>query len=198
MKICIFCSANNQLDAIYFQKTAELGRWCAEHNHPVVFGGCNLGLMECVAKAAHEAGGQTIGVVPHIIEQHGKTSDYMDVHVPCDDLNDRKALMLGMSDVFIALPGGIGTLDEVFTVVASRTIGYHRKRIILYNMEGFWSSAMQMLDDLSAKNVIRGDWRDHVCVANTLEEIEKCIAQAPSDHRQEEGTPTGKTSPKGL
>lgn len=178
MKIGIFCSANNRLDSVYFEKTAELGRWCAENNHSIVFGGCNLGLMECVAKAAHDAGGQTIGVVPRIIEQHGKVSDYVDVHVPCDDLNDRKALILNMSDVFIALPGGVGTLDEVFTVVASHTIGYHRKRTVLYNVDGFWSPVIQMLDALDTKGVIRGDWRDYLCVAETLEDVERIVKTA--------------------
>ena len=81
-----------------------------------------MGLMECVARATHEAGGTTIGMVPRVVEQGGRVSDYVDVHVACDNLSDRKDLMLAQSDVLIALPGGIGTLDEVFTVAASHTI----------------------------------------------------------------------------
>ena len=67
MKICIFCSANEQIDPDYFRATTDLGTWAAKNGHSIVFGGVNCGLMECVAKAAHEAGGQTIGVIPRII-----------------------------------------------------------------------------------------------------------------------------------
>ena len=171
MKICIFCSANDNLPAEYFSLTRELGLWAGREGHTIVFGGVNQGLMECVARAAHEAGGRTIGVVPQIIEKHGRLSDYVDVDIPCDNLSDRKQLMMDQSDVFIALPGGIGTLDEIFTVVASATIGYHSKRVILYSMTRFWDPLLQLLDALQSQGLMRGSWRDHISVAGSLEEI---------------------------
>jgi hypothetical protein len=172
MKICVFCSANRQLDPEFFTLTEELGRWAAENGHSIVYGGVNMGLMECVAKATKEAGGHTIGVVPTIIEKTGRLSDYVDVEIRCDNLSDRKQLMQDQSDVFIALPGGLGTLDELFTVVASATIGYHEKPLILYNMKGFWDSLLALLDDLQAKGVVRGNWRDYIKVARSLEEAQ--------------------------
>ena len=175
MKICVFCSANNQIDGAYFQMTEELGRWAAENGHVIVFGGVNQGLMECLAKAAKEAGGETVGVVPSIVEETGRTSQYNDRVVTCDNLSERKQLMLDESDVFIALPGGVGTLDEVFTVAASYTIGYHHKRVILYNMLGFWDATIAMLDDLQQRGMVRGRWRDYICVANSLQEIASLI-----------------------
>ena len=175
MKICVFCSANNQIDGAYFQLTEELGRWAAENGHVIVFGGVNQGLMECLAKATKEAGGETVGVVPSIVEETGRTSQYNDRVVTCDNLSERKQLMLDESDVFIALPGGVGTLDEVFTVAASYTIGYHHKRVILYNMLGFWDATIAMLDDLQQRGMVRGRWRDYICVANSLQEIESLI-----------------------
>lgn len=175
MKICVFCSANNQIDPTYFQLTEELGRWAAENGHVIVFGGVNQGLMECLAKAVKEAGGQTVGVVPSIVEETGRTSQYNDRVVTCNNLSERKQLMLDESDVFIALPGGVGTLDEVFTIAASYTIGYHHKRVILYNMLGFWDATIAMLDDLQQRGMVRGQWRDYICVANSLQEIESLI-----------------------
>ena len=83
--------------------------------------------MESLGKAAKEAGGRTIGIIPMIVEKSGRTSDYVEIEIPCDNLSDRKQLMMDQSDVFIALPGGLGTIDEIFTVVASATIGYHQK-----------------------------------------------------------------------
>lgn len=171
MKIAVYCSANKNIDPDFFTMTEELGRWMGENGHTVVFGGCNMGLMECIAKAAHEAGGRTIGVVPTIIEKGGRMSEYVDIHIPCDNLDDRKALMVAQSDINIALPGGVGTLDEIFTVCAAASIGYHQKKVILYNMKGFWNSLLQMLDDLEQKGVIRDGFRSQLLVANSLEEV---------------------------
>ena len=177
MKICIFCSANDQIDSDFFLLTEELGRWAASEGHTIVYGGVSCGLMECVSKAAHEHGGHTIGVIPRIIEQGGRMSQYVDVDIPCDNLSDRKQLMEDQSDVFIALPGGIGTLDEVFTIAASATIGYHQKRVILYNMKGFWDKLIALLDELQAKGLTRKPWRTYIEVANNLDEIKDFLAQ---------------------
>jgi uncharacterized protein (TIGR00730 family) len=173
MKICIFCSANQQIDPDFFRMTEELGQWATREEHTIVFGGVNQGLMECVAKAAHEAGGRTIGVIPRIVEKSGRISDYVDIEMLCDNLSDRKQMMEDQSDVFVALPGGIGTIDELFTIAAAHTIGYHNKLVILYNMKGFWDSLIAMLDDLQQKGMVRGNWRDYIAVANNLEELSR-------------------------
>lgn len=165
MKIAVFCSANSNIDAGYFKAAEELGRWMGENGHTLVFGGCNLGLMECVAKAVHGAGGRTIGVVPTIIERGGKASPSMDVCIPCDNLSDRKELMMAQCDAAVVLPGGLGTLDEVFTMAASATIGYHHKPIVLLNAGGFWDSLVALLDDIQRKGMVRGEWRSIIKVA---------------------------------
>ena len=94
MNICIFCSANSNIPTEYFERTSELGTWMGANGHTLVFGGCNLGLMECVAKAVHDAKGMTVGVVPTIVEKGGKVSEYVDVKILCDNLSDRKDLMI--------------------------------------------------------------------------------------------------------
>ena len=176
MKICVFCSANQQIDPEFFTMTEELGAWAAKNGHSIVHGGVNQGLMECLGKATKEAGGRTIGIIPMIVEKSGRMSDYVDIEIPCDNLTDRKQLMMDQSDAFIALPGGIGTMDEVFTVAASATIGYHDKPLILYNMKGFWNPLIAFLDDLKAKGMIRGDWRDIIKTADSIEEISQIIS----------------------
>ena len=177
MKIAIFCSANEHIDPCFFMATEQLGRWCAEQGHTILFGGTNQGLMECVAKAAHEARGCVIGIVPRIVEKDGKTSRNMDVEYPCENLSDRKDLLNTQCDVAIALPGGVGTLDEVFTLAASGCIGYHDKRVILYNIKGFWNPLLALLDHLQQTGMIRGDYRQHIAVAQSLEEIAGLLPQ---------------------
>ncbi|MDY5005962.1 MAG: LOG family protein, partial [Prevotella sp.] len=116
-------------------------------------------------------GAMTIGVVPRLVEQNGRTSTYINVHVPCEDLSDRKSLMMSQADMFIALPGGIGTLDEIFTVAASATIGYHHKPMVLYNINGYWNSLVALLDDMQQKGMVRGDWHSHISVIESLKEL---------------------------
>jgi uncharacterized protein (TIGR00730 family) len=83
--------------------------------------------------------------------------------------------MMAQSDVFIALPGGIGTLDEIFSVAASATIGYHQKPVILYNMKGFWNSLLSLLDDLTNSKMTRKQWQNYIKVANSMEEIQSLL-----------------------
>lgn len=175
MKIGVFCSANNSIDPDFFAATEAFGKWMGENKHTVVYGGCNIGLMECIGKSTHEAGGRTIGVVPQIVERGGKKSSYIDIEMLCDNLSDRKDLINNQSDILVALPGGIGSLDEIFTVAASHTIGYHVKLVVLYNMKGFWNSLIALLDDMQARGFIRGEWKDYIKVANTLDELIQMI-----------------------
>lgn len=177
MKLCIFCSANNNIDPEFFSMTEELGRWAAKNGHSIVFGGHDAGLMHAVSKAAKEAGGQVIGVVPRKIEEMGRLSPYLDVHIPTENLTDRKDLMMVHSDAFIILPGGIGTLDELFTVAAAVTLKYHEKPLILWNMKGFWDSLITCLDDLQAKGVIRGQWQDYIHPASNLSDIAHILSK---------------------
>ena len=177
MKLCIFCSANNNIDPEFFSLAEEFGQWAAKNAHSIVFGGHDAGLMHAVSKAAKEAGGQVIGVVPRKIDEMGRLSPYLDVHIPTENLTDRKDLMMEHSDAFIILPGGIGTLDELFTVAAAVTLKYHEKPIILWNMKGFWDSLINCMDDLQQKGVIRGQWQNYIFVVSNLTEIEQKLSK---------------------
>jgi len=177
MKIAVFCSANNNIVDKYTKEVEALGQWIGTAGHTLVYGGSNTGLMECVARAAHDAGATVIGVVPQILEKGGRVSDYIDVEIPCDNLSDRKDLMLAQADTAVALPGGIGPLDELFSVAASRTIGYHTKKIILYNINGFWDSLVHLLDDLQERGMIRGQYTDGILPVSTLQELQKKIEE---------------------
>ena len=133
--------------------------------------------MHKVSKAAKEAGGMVIGVVPRKIEEMGRLSPYLDVHIPTENLTDRKDLMMAQSDAFIVLPGGIGTLDELFTVVAAATLDYHHKPVVLYNQKSFWDALVALLDDLAAKGMMRKDWHTYIKTATTVEEVAAVLSR---------------------
>lgn len=175
MKIGIFCSANSSIDPDYFTLAEELGKWMAHNGHSLVYGGTDLGMMKTIGHAVHDNGGRVIGVVPRIMESDDSRATCLDVEIPVDNLSDRKDIMLAQSDIFIALPGGIGTLDEIFTVAASNSIGYHAKKVILYNMKGYWSKAIGMLEDMVERGMIRGNMNKMIEIADNLNELKTVI-----------------------
>ncbi|MBP5518432.1 MAG: TIGR00730 family Rossman fold protein [Bacteroidales bacterium] len=177
MNIGIFCSANSSVSAAFFKAAEALAQWIGEKGHSIVWGGCSLGLMETVGRSflKSRTSGRLTGVVPRIIEEKGKTFSPMDSVIYCSNLSERKDIIVENSDILVALPGGIGTLDEIFTVVSSATIGYHSKKIILYNIEGFWNPLANLLDHLEKENMIRGNYRDRIIFCSTLEEFSSLL-----------------------
>ena len=170
-RIGIFCSASEVIDPIYFDKASELGKWMGLNRKTLVYGGANLGLMECVAKAAKENGAFIMGVVPTKLEERGTVSDLLDVTFRVDNLSERKDTMLRESEVMVALPGGVGTLDEVFHVMASASIGYHHKKVIFYNVDGFWNGMLDFLNSMKGSGFAHRPLENYYHVANTWEEL---------------------------
>mgnify|MGYP003317645723 CR=1 FL=1 len=170
-RIGIFCSASEVIDELYFEKARELGEWMGQNKKTLVYGGANLGLMECVAKAAKENGGFVMGVVPTKLEERGAVSDLLDVTFRVDNLSERKDAMLRESDVLVALPGGVGTLDEVFHIMAAASIGYHTKKVILYNINGFWDGLLDFLEGLIGQGFARRPMEKFYGVANSFDEL---------------------------
>ena len=175
LSVAVFCSAATDLASEYYEQTTLLGRWIGQQGWRLVYGGATLGLMDCVARAAKEAGATVTGVVPDKLVERGIVSDLLDENIPVRNLGERKAVMLRESDIFIALPGGLGTLDEVFHVVGESSIGYHTKPVILFNINGCWDSLLHMLDDLRRQGLLRHDLTGRLVVANTLEDIKNYI-----------------------
>lgn len=172
----VFCAASDKLDAMYYEMAEAFGQWLGQHNMTLVYGGANSGLMESTAKGVKAAGGRVIGVVPRILEAKRRVSRYVDEAVPCNDLNDRKALMVEKSDILVALPGGIGTLDEVFTVMAAHSIGYHTKRVVLFDFHGFWDGLVNVLDEMDRKNFVNVPLSRYLVVARSWDELRAALA----------------------
>lgn len=170
-KIAIFCSASDSIDPVYAEKAAELGAWLGRNGKTLVYGGANIGLMECIARAAKENGATVIGVVPTKLEERGRVSTWLDVTFRTDNLSDRKDLMLNEAEVAVALPGGVGTLDEIFHVMAAATLDYHRKKVIFYNINGFWNEVIHFLSGLEQQHFAHHPLSNYYAVASNLEEL---------------------------
>ena len=170
-KIGIFCSASTNIDPIYMEAARQLGTWIGEQKKTLIYGGSNMGMMEVISRAAHQAGAMVMGVVPTKLEEKGAVSDCLDITFRTENLSDRKDVMLRESDVLVALPGGVGTLDEVFHIMAAATIGYHHKKVVLYNVNGFWDGLIDFLNGLETKGFTRGLLSSYYAKVNNIEEL---------------------------
>lgn len=174
-KIAVFCSASDAIAPVFMEKAKELGTWMGQHRKWLVYGGSNTGLMEVLAKSAKENGAMIMGVVPTKLEEHGRVSDLLDVTFHSVNLSDRKDIMVQEAEVMVALPGGIGTLDEVFHVMASCSIGYHDKRVIFYNIDGFWNDILGFMKRLEEQHFAHRPLRNYFEVANTFDELTRLL-----------------------
>ena len=173
MKVAVFCGSSVPRQEAYMQAARALGERLAGAGHTLVYGGSNLGMMGAVSGGALEAGGAVVGVIPTFFSEEIIRSQPVSELVRVRSRGERKEYIIAESDAFVALPGGIGTLDEVFTVAASATIGYHQKMVVLYNVGGFWDPLIRLLDDLGQRGMVRGDWRQHIGVVSTTAELQR-------------------------
>lgn len=176
-RIGVFLSANADLPESYRKAAQDLGEWIGSTGRTLVYGGSNRGLMDVIGRATKENGGRTIGIVPQILFDKGWVADVLDVTVPTTDLTDRKVRLIAESDVLVALPGGIGTLDEVFTAIGIAAIGLDAKPVVLYNVDGCWDSLLRLVDDLAAHHLLRPNMQKPFAVANTFEELAALLEQ---------------------
>ena len=173
--VAVFCAASENIAPGYFEAAAEVGTMLGRLGVALVYGGARFGLMEATAKAAKQAGARIVGVVPHILVERDRVSNLLDEQVGCRNLSERKDIMLERSDLLVALPGGIGTLDEIFHVLAAATIGYHTKRVVLYNVNGFWNQLLATVEEMSQAGFVRGEVEKYLIVANSVAELEDLI-----------------------
>ena len=129
--VAIFCAASENIAPGYFEAATEVGALLGRLGATMVYGGARFGLMEATAKAAKTTGARVVGVVPDILVERDRVSRLLDEQVPCRNLSERKDIMLQRSDILVALPGGVGTLDEIFHVMAAATIGYQDRKSVV-------------------------------------------------------------------
>jgi len=144
--ICVFCGSSSGSNLVYTEKAVALGNLFAEKNITLVYGGSNVGLMHVIAETILKAGGRVIGVMPHnLIKREVAHSGLTEFHV-VENMADRKAVMDRLSDAFIAMPGGVGTLDELFEMMSWNQLELINKPVALYNVLGFYDQLLAFLD----------------------------------------------------
>lgn len=174
-KIGVYLSSKENLPESYVQAAREVGELIGRMGRILIYGGARKGLMEVLAQSVKQHGGRVYGMVPEIIEKRGLVSDAIDVTFRCVDLSDRKMMMNRESDVLVALPGGIGTLDEVFTVMANTVIGIRHQPVVFYDVDGCWDALLAALDNLFEQGLVSGSPSDYYSVAHNIQELASLI-----------------------
>ncbi|MFZ5657594.1 MAG: TIGR00730 family Rossman fold protein [Pseudomonadota bacterium] len=144
--VCVYCGSNSGARPVYAERAAELGRRLAADGLTVVYGGGNVGLMGIVADAALEAGGEVVGVIPEQLVNWEVAHRGLTRLEVVTDMHTRKARMFDLADAFVALPGGFGTLDEMFEMLTWRQLGLGDKPCAFLDVDGFWQPLIAMLD----------------------------------------------------
>ena len=167
--LAVFCAASDGARIVYREIAQELGRTLANRGIGLIYGGAKIGLMGAVADATLEAGGRVVGVIPHVLVDKEITHEGLsELHV-VDTMHTRKRLIGEKADAFLTLPGGFGTFEELFEVLAWQTLNLHAKPVVLLNVAGFYDLMLTFLDVCDSEGMLRGN-RHRLLVASTVDE----------------------------
>ena len=180
MRICVFCGSSAGIRPAYAAMAAALGRAMAARGIGLVYGGSRVGLMGAIADATLAAGGSAIGVIPQALVDkeiaHNGLSELRIVR----SMHERKAMMADLSAGFVALPGGIGTLEELFEIWTWAQLGDHRKPVAMLNVDGFYDGLLAFLDRQSSEGFVRREHRDMLIVESDPDALlDRCAAYEP-------------------
>jgi uncharacterized protein (TIGR00730 family) len=170
-RVCVFSGSSPGADLAYRAAATDLGHRLADRGIELVYGGASVGLMGAVADAAMEGGGHVIGVIPQaLVDREVAHPEIVDLRV-VDSMHERKALMAELSDAFVALPGGVGTLEELFEVYTWNQLGLHAKPLGLFNVRGYYDGLARFLDHAVAERFVTRRHRAMLLVSEDLDAL---------------------------
>ncbi|WP_176133020.1 TIGR00730 family Rossman fold protein [Hymenobacter sp. CRA2] len=169
--IAVYCGSSAGTDERYRQHAAEVGQTFAQRGITLVYGGGNVGLMGAVADATVDAGGQAIGVIPGFLKDKEVAHLGLTTLEVVDNMHQRKLRMAELAEGFIAMPGGFGTLEELFEVLTWGQLGLHRKPIGLLNVAGFYDALIALLDHMTQQGLLRAENRGQLLVADNITDL---------------------------
>jgi uncharacterized protein (TIGR00730 family) len=168
--VCVFCASSTRIDARWLELARSVGEELAKRGHQVISGGGRVGMMGTLATGARSMGGHTFGVIPQSLVDLEVADDDADELVITDGMAARKTVLIDRADAFLVLPGGLGTLDELFEVWTTATLGLHAKTIVLLDQDGFYAGLLAWLDGLVEAAFVPPTARSAIRVVATVEE----------------------------
>jgi uncharacterized protein (TIGR00730 family) len=184
MRICVFCGSSDGTNPAYLQTAREVGTLLAQRGIGLVYGGGRTGCMGAIADAALAAGGEVIGIIPHMLAGREIAHEGLtELHL-VDSMHERKALMAEKADAFLTLPGGFGTLEEIFEIVTWRQLGYHSKRYAIVNVDGYFDPLLAFCDRATSEGFVREIDRAALIAGTDPEALVEMLVRAHEADRQ--------------
>lgn len=191
--ICVYCGSSSGLGETYIEAGHELGRSIAEAGLRLVYGGGNKGIMGAVARGTAENGGKVLGIIPTFLmnrEASEAALERLDDVIVTDNMHQRKHAMFEESDAFVAMPGGIGTLEEIVEIMTWAQLGRHKKPIVFANINGFWEPMLALLDHMREQGFVHTSHLVQPLVVNTADAIVAAVlTAAAAEGQSNEGNP---------
>ena len=171
MKVAVFCGSKTGNDPVYKEATQRLGEYFAARNVDIVYGGGHVGLMGVIADSVLENGGKVYGVIPHHLESKEIAHQYLTELTVVPGMHERKAAMSDMADAFVALPGGAGTLEEIFEAWTWAQLGYHQKPCAFFNVQGFYDPLFEMIQQMTENGFTKSIHTDMLINTDSPEQL---------------------------
>lgn len=187
-KICVYCGSGPGIDPAFVESARAFGAILAKNGVGLVFGGGSVGMMGAIAKSVLDHGGKVTGIIPEFLVAREHAMRGADNLIVTRDMHERKRKMFEMADAFVAMPGGVGTLEEVVEQMTWVQLGRHRKPILLANIKHFWDPLCALIDHMKALEFIRGDLNFDLLVADKVEDIlpklKNAAAAVPAEEKE--------------
>jgi hypothetical protein len=169
--ICVYCGSGYGSDPVFVESATELGRGMADRGIGLVYGGGNVGLMGTVARSVLDHGGHVTGIIPDFLKSREKMLEQVQETIVVSDMHTRKRMMFERADAFVALPGGIGTLEELVEQMTWAQLGRHTKPILMLSIRSFWKPLLTLLAHMRDQGFIRPGLELNYLVAERVEEV---------------------------
>jgi cytokinin riboside 5'-monophosphate phosphoribohydrolase len=179
--VCVFCSSSNNLEKEFYNEAKRVGKFLASRNLRLIYGGTDIGLMGAVAREVKNHGGEAWGVIPELIHNKGLSFDLCDRLIITSDLRERKRVMFEESDVFIALPGGFGTLEEIFEVITLKQLQFKNPPVVFLNTLSYFDPLEKFMSDLFDKGFTSHKYRNLYYIASNVNELDRYLEKYVPD-----------------
>ncbi len=178
--IVVYCSSREDIPQHHKDCASALGEWIGRNGHTMVYGGVHAGLMSLTAEATHDNGGKVVGVVPEIFLH--RRSELNDELITTTDLNHRKAVMIEMGDLYVVLPGGIGTLDEWIATLSHNIVAGEKKKLIIVNLDDVFTAQWQQIANTASSPFAQQSIMDYMVEVKSVEELMKQLEILTSEN----------------
>jgi uncharacterized protein (TIGR00730 family) len=169
--IAVFCGSKTGNNPLFIQQAETLGKLMAANNITLIYGGANVGIMGAIADAAMSNGGQVIGIIPKVLVDWERKHEKITELIITEDMHDRKKIIYNRCDAVIILPGGFGTLDELFETITWNQLSIHEKHVFILNAGGFYTHLIRHIEQMKEENFLYAEAEKRITVLNNPEEL---------------------------